>query len=567
MDGTRDSVPQPVPGTPGIREMRPEIGSENFGFVAQQNASNMGTSKVTLKAEIDTSPPFGSVKEAVTRFGGSGPWMPYYYRLGENCGPERFDIKKVEEQAAELEKDLIVKELETLDVLEELGTTKKIVEELKLQLQKDALKCVAIPSDRMSSPAIKEMNNENTREQRMGSFSPCPTSSPDLILTELKQAKWNLGKTVNNLGVIQTSVASLNKKMKKEKSFLAKTRERLTSKFAGVLSLEDELKQARVKPIITDTMQSEYKADQLRRMAEVEKREISQTVSANNNQSKANLRNAELRLLAAQKMEEAARAAEAVALAEISALSSYERSSGYILPHPEKLPPFEERSPLTPNAQKPEVLSKKKAEILKLRKHEASFTKMSILKKLREAAEEVKQSKEALEAALRKVEMANRKQFAAEEALRKWLPNDDQDGQPTYYNTTLNNFHFHQPDHHQRCAPNPMQNPSPVVDDPKPVLRSTVSMRDVLSRKPVLPREEYAATRPMEGGTDRQKVALNQMIHELRDDLTFHPRPEKDVGEQKQFLTHRRKFGFIHISLPMTRPNKKKSQDSNNAMH
>jgi hypothetical protein len=48
----------------------------------------------------------------------------------------------VEEQAAELEKDLIVKELETLDVLEELGTTKRIVEELKRQLQKEALKCL-----------------------------------------------------------------------------------------------------------------------------------------------------------------------------------------------------------------------------------------------------------------------------------------------------------------------------------------------------------------------------------------------------------------------------------------
>ena len=42
---------------------------------------------------------------------------------------ENFDLKKVEEQAAELEKDLIVKELETLDVLEELGATKRIVED------------------------------------------------------------------------------------------------------------------------------------------------------------------------------------------------------------------------------------------------------------------------------------------------------------------------------------------------------------------------------------------------------------------------------------------------------
>lgn len=152
-------------------------------------------------------------------------------------GVEEFDIKKVEEQAAELEKDLIVKELETLDVLEELGTTKKIVEELKLQLQKEAMKCMATPDEQVSTPAIKEINKEHrsnyvsNREQMLGNSSPCPVSSPDLILMELKQAKLNLGRTITDLGVIQTSVESLNKRMKKEKNLLEKTRERLTSKF------------------------------------------------------------------------------------------------------------------------------------------------------------------------------------------------------------------------------------------------------------------------------------------------------------------------------------------------
>ncbi|KAJ8763978.1 hypothetical protein K2173_004842 [Erythroxylum novogranatense] len=511
-----DSPHSPVPGTPGIVEVRSEMGSGSLGYLSEQNAGKLGTRKVGLRAEIDTSPPFGSVKEAVTRFGGSGSWTPYYM-LGENLqGVEGFDIKKVEGQAAELEKDLIVKELETLDVLEELGTTKKIVEELKLQLQKEAVRRMAVPREQISSPA----NNESPyHQQRVGCLSPCPSSSPDLILKELKQAKWNL----------------------------------------GLLSLEDELKQARVKPITADNVQSEYKADRLRRMAEVEKKEVRKVVSANN---------VELRLLAAKKMEEAAKAAEAVALAEINALSSYARSPGYILPQPEQIDPFEAQSPLTPKAQQAQVISMKKAEITKLGKLETSFTKMSILKKLREAAEEVKQSKEALEAALNKVEMANRKQFAAEEALRKWLPgDDDQEGQPTYHNTRFSNFHFHQPDNRQGSPLNQVQHPSPVVDDPKPVLKSTVSMRDVLSRKQVLPREEYAATRPMEGHSDRQKVALSQMLQELREDLSFHPRPEKDVGEQKQFYAQRRKFGFIHISLPMTRPSKKKSQDSSNMMH
>ncbi|XP_011011144.1 PREDICTED: WEB family protein At2g40480 isoform X2 [Populus euphratica] len=524
------SVAEAVPGTPGIREIRYEKGSENFRFCNEQNGNegNQGTRKVGLRAEIDTSPPFGSVKEAVTRFGGSGPWVPYYYRIGESYGVEDIDIKKVEEQAAELEKHLIVKELETLDVLEELGTTKRVVEELKQQLQKEALRCMTVPDEPMSSPAIKEMNkgnysfHVNNSEQRLISLSPCPTASPDLILMELKQAKLNLGG----------------------------------------LSLEEELKQARTKPHIADNVETDYKAGHLMKMDEVQKTEVLKGMLAEN--IKTNIRTAELRLLAAKKMEEAARAAEAVALAEIKALSTDESSSGYALPEPEKVPSFEARSPLNPKDQKAEELSQKKVETLKLPKQEVHFTKMSILNKLREATEEVKLSKQALEEALNKVEMANRKQVAVEEALCKWMPEDDQVGQDEYYHTRLGNFHLHPPDQRQDSPLNEVNNPNLIGDGPKPVLRTTVSMRDVLSRKQIRA-EEYVAARPAEGGTERQKVALSQMLHELREDLTFHPRVEKHGGEQKQqFYTQRRKFGFIHISLPMTKPGKKKMQDLNN---
>ncbi|XP_009363851.2 LOW QUALITY PROTEIN: WEB family protein At2g40480-like [Pyrus x bretschneideri] len=582
-----------VPGTPRINEMRPEIGTEfrfnngsGHGHGAPGSPCPPGIRRVGLRAVIDTSPPFGSVEEAVTRFGGRGSWIPFY-KLGENCnGVEEFDLKKVEEQAAELEKDLIVKELETLDVLEELATTKRIVEELKRQLQKEALKSLTVsPQDShleehmLSSPAIKEMNKEiyttvgSNNEQVMGNSSPYP-NSPDLILMELKQAKLNLGKTISDLGVIQSSVECLNKKMRSEKVLLEKTRERLTSQFAGVSSLEEEMKNIKVRAQIGDDAETNTKSGfgnsafvsrehmQFSKIVEAVNFEASGAMSRNEH-SKNIMETAEMRWIAAKKMEEAAKAAEAVALAEIKALTSGGSSSGYVLPEPEQMNfSSQMKSPLNSKAQEAEGWFKKKLVDAMRQIDEAHTSKLAILRKLKEATEEVKHSKQFLEEALNKVEIANRKQLAAEEALESWGPEHHQKGQAAAYNIhNLNNFRS--PDYNLNSPMNEMNKSVIVNDGPKPVLRSTCSMRDVLSRKQVLP-EDFVATKEVDRSqTDTHRVALSEMLHALREDLTFPSKVEKEGNDQKPVLAHRKKFGFIQISLPLSRPSKKKMQTSN----
>uniref|UniRef100_A0A6N2K7L9 Saposin B-type domain-containing protein n=1 Tax=Salix viminalis TaxID=40686 RepID=A0A6N2K7L9_SALVM len=531
-------------------------------ILGQEKGSGSGS----MRAEIDTSAPFESVKEADM----------------ENIG-----IAKVEEQAALLEKDLFVKERETLEVLKELESTKAIVEELKLKLQQQAaegnatLESSADARNETSNFDEEEKDNlENPKgghQNLIGGLSPLPSSAPGLILLELKQAKVNLSRTTNDLADTRTSVELLNKKLEKERISLEKTRERLTTNSSKISSLEEELNQTREKlqrakdaemnggsdnpvDISRELQRLSSEAEQFKKMGNAAKSEVLRTLSEIE-QTKSRIKTAEIRLIAARKMKEAARAVEAVALAEIKALSSHENSSEKCSQKPEGVTlTFEEYSSLTCKAREAEELSKTKVVDAMLQVDEANVSNMEVLKKVEEATEEIKTSKKALEEALNRVEAANKGKLAVEEALRKWRSEHGQKRRSINNSAKFKNPH---PSHHRRDSRLLDVNGLNLVSDGSvPVLKPTLSIGQILSRKLHLP-EEFETQTMAENGTVKRKVSLGQMLGKQNVDVPPSWKADKE-NCQKQFSAKRKKFGFARFSLLLTKQSKKKKKPTPN---
>ncbi|XAR68732.1 hypothetical protein NMG60_11000086 [Bertholletia excelsa] len=530
------------------------------------------------RAEIDTSAPFESVKEAASRFGGMGFWKPLSHKAPEH-DIRPVDVTKVEEQAAWLEKDLIAKERETLDVLKELETTKMIVEKLKLKLQKETAELNAASSASLDnlninpSTEVAAMENDGNiacgeLEPTVG-FSTFPSSAPGFILMELKQAKLNLTRTTTDLADIRATIESFNKKIEKERISLEKTRERLLFNSSKISCLEEELNQTRLKlqlahdsevkgdvdspiDISRELQRMSSEVEHYKKMGEAAKSEVARAMS-DVEQTKTSIRTAEMRLIAAKKMKEAARATEAVALAEIKALSSSERSEGVTLS-------FEEYTSLSSKAQHAEEASQRKVIDAMLLIDGANVSKMDILKKVEEAMNEVKNSRMVLEEALNRVEDANRAKLAVEEALRKWRSEHGQKRRSVQNSTKFKNSY---PSHHRKDSHLLDVNGLNLAnDDSKPVLRPTLSIGQILSRKLLLT-EEFENGMQVEKGAMKRKVSLGQMLNRPNVDITCTEKVEKE-NSHKQLPVKRKKFGFARFSVLVRKQSKRKKKQTSN---
>lgn len=449
---------------------------------------------VNPRVEIDTSPPFGSVEEAVTHFGGKGSWIPHHLlRLTRNH-IEDYDFDKVEEQATQIEKDLLVKERETLGVLQELENTKKFVEGLKLKLVKDVSECMGTPDK----------------------IRPCPPPSPGLIQMELNQAKLNLNRSTNDLALIRSSVESLNDKMKKEKNPIRKPLE-MQADLTHIVENKSDYK--KLENILKELRVVNFEAEQFKNISEAAKYEMMKAMSEIE-QTKNSINMVEMRLTAARKMEEAARAVEAITFAEIKA---NKKPNGVTLS-------FEEYSCLTQKAQLIEEISKRR-----LRMKRAEETTKEIVH-----GQSSKENDGKIEG--KTIEQNGMRQYDQISMLKF------KNSYPPCGNTD----------------PQPLDGSDPNLVEEKtvPVMRSTISIGDILSRKLIL-QDDIVVGNNAQTNSERQQVTLSQM---LRDQSGLILQPKKGLKEgiiRKQFVSQRKRFGFIDISLPLTRQSKKKPQASN----
>lgn len=488
-----------------------------------------------------------------------------------------------------------MKEKEALDVLKELESTKKVVEELKQKLQKETSEVNLALEANNSTLVVDEADKENhgdneaNRPVESGNNHHCPSSAPGLILMELKQAKVNLSRTTTDLADIRSSVDSFNKKLEKERLALEKTRERLTHNSSQISSLEGELSETKLKlelakeaekrdgfdnpmEISKELHRLSSEVEQFKRVGEAARLEV-QRATREIEQTKSRIRTAETRLIAATKMKEAARAAEAFALAEIKGMSD---SSGVSKKERVTLS-FEEYSSLVLKAREAEELSRERVSEAMRHVEEAEVSKTEILKKVDEAAEEVRTSKRVLEEALSRVEAANQGKLAVEEALRRWRSDRHSNNNAGQRRRSHGSSAKFKNQLHHRRDPRliDVNGLSLVSDGSVPVLRPTLSIGQILSRKLLSPPEETEprSSSGRSSGAARPKVSLGQMLRRHKGD---HQRPSSSVklekesnscggggGGRKQFSGKRKKFGFSRISLLLAKQSKKKKTSLN----
>ncbi|KAM0907121.1 hypothetical protein ACQ4PT_016339 [Festuca glaucescens] len=509
------------------------------------------------RGEVDTSSQFESVRQAVDRFGGGAlsPWRqtqapPLQLR------PEEVELMKVEEQTVKVEMGLFVKESETFKVLKELQSTKQVIDDLKLQIEKATLEAgnaAAGHADTMEAHPLPDVEQKPHSHTEPLIQSINSKQSPLATLIKLNQAKAFL-----NLD----TVMMFRGQIEEEKASLQKTRERLQLNMRKASALEADLSRTTAqlqavkdpKPVFEPSeiwlqmKQLNSEKDKHKKMIEDSRFEIDELTSTIEH-TRSKTKTLQFRIIMADKLKEASRRGEAFALAEMAKLSGTDLETD----RSDVKLSIAEHSALVREAQESEDTARSKIDAAMQELDDANHGKAELLERVEEAMSAVETSRKVLGEALKREESANKGKVAAEESLRSlrsdqiklnWRPTSNKNN-PAKFKTSAT------PTTPRKAGTGiyDVNGLSLVTTTPKST--KAMSIGQILSMKLDC---EFETTTPRKtvSAKKKKKVSLGQMLSD-KYEMYSPKRIDHDSASRKQFQPRRRRLGFVVHALLLHR--------------